>query len=399
MASYSQVIHIVIHIDFPLFKALKGFIHEFTCPTTTTIIIYIIKGLKMKLKFTKSIIENNLSITTNFIEKKDNSQITSHILLEADEYLTIKATDKEFGIILTDKSTQIIEKGKTTLNGKKFYEIIKALNDDFIEIEIVDNIATISQNHSIYKLPTYDANEFPIFPDINNNQKIAIEEISFIDALKKILPVIDSNNPKYELNGALFSIEEEQINLVSTDTKRLALFSLTQNNNIQKEIIVPRKAIAEIRKLFLNEFELYFDDINLIIKDKNKTFFTKLINGKFPDYKRIIPESYREIISINKSLFIKAIKQINVISTEIKLTFEKNRLEIESISDETFEAKTDIEIQSNLEYFKFAVNSKFILDFLNVIDDENFEICLNEENIPFTLKNKNFSTIIMPLTI
>jgi hypothetical protein len=96
-----------------LFKALKGFIHEFTCPTTTTIIIYIIKGLKMKLKFTKSIIENNLSITTNFIEKKDNSQITSHILLEADEYLTIKATDKEFGIILTDKSTQIIEKGKS----------------------------------------------------------------------------------------------------------------------------------------------------------------------------------------------------------------------------------------------------------------------------------------------
>ena len=79
----------------------------------------------MKLKFTKSIIENNLSITTNFIEKKDNSQITSHILLEADEYLTIKATDKEFGIILTDKSTQIIEKGKQLLTVKSFMKLLK----------------------------------------------------------------------------------------------------------------------------------------------------------------------------------------------------------------------------------------------------------------------------------
>jgi len=353
----------------------------------------------MKLKFTKSIIENNLSITSNFIEKKDNSQITSHILLEADEILTIKATDKEFGIILTDNSTEIIEKGKTTLNGKKFYEIIKALNDDFIEIEIVNNIATISQNHSVYKLSTFDANEFPKFPNIQNTQKIFVNDIFFTEALKKILPVIDINNPKYELNGALVSIEENSINLISTDTKRLALFSFDKNNTTQTEIIIPKKSIAEIRKLFLNDFELYFDNINLIVKGQNKTFFTKLINGKFPDYKRIIPDSYEEIITINKAKFLKAIKQINVISNEIKLIIKKNKMEMESISNETFEAKTDIEINSNLEDFQFAVNSKFILDFINVIDDETFEICLNEENIPFTLKNKNFSTIIMPLTI
>jgi len=126
----------------------------------------------MKLKFTKSIIENNLAIAINFIEKKDNSQITSHLLIIAEEYLSIKATDKEFGIELKDKSTEIIEKGKATINGKKFYEIIKALNDDFIYLEIENNTAIITQNSSIYKLPIFDANKFPELPVTQESKEI-----------------------------------------------------------------------------------------------------------------------------------------------------------------------------------------------------------------------------------
>jgi len=351
----------------------------------------------MKLKISKSIIENILTNAINFVEKKDNSQITSHILLEAEDKLIIKATDTEFGIEFNDETSEIIQKGKATINGKKFYEIIKALNDDFINIEIENNIATISQNHSVYKLPTFEANEFPEFPEIKNLQKINLNSLDFIEGLKKVFLVIDNNNPKYELNGALLDISDK-LNLVATDTKRLALYSI--NTNLEKEIqiIIPKKAISEIKKLFLDNFEIYFDEINLIIKSNNITFFTQLINGKFPDYKRIIPNVYNNIIKLNKNLFTKAIKQINIISNEIKITINQNKLLLESISDETFEAKTDIEIESNLENFTFAVNSRFLLDFLNVANEE-IELCLNEENIPFTLKDKSFQTIIMPLTI
>jgi len=148
----------------------------------------------MLIKFSKSIIENILSIMINFTEKRDNSQITSHILLEAKDKLIIKATDKEFGIEYIDDSTEIIEKGTTTINGKKFYEIIKALNDDYISLEINDNIAIISQNHSIYKLPIFNANKFPEFPNLENFEKLNLNSINFIDGLKKIFPVIDTNN-------------------------------------------------------------------------------------------------------------------------------------------------------------------------------------------------------------
>jgi DNA polymerase-3 subunit beta len=351
----------------------------------------------MQLKISKSIIENILNNVINFIEKKDNSQITSHILLEANDKLIIKATDREFGIEFEDNTSEIIQKGKITLNGRKFFDIIKALNDDFINIEIVDNIAIISQNHSIYKLPTFEAEQFPEFPEISSLEKIELNSFDFIEGLKKVFLVIDSNNPKYELNGALLDISND-FNIVATDTKRLALYGIKNKNPKDIQIIIPKKAISEIKKLFLDNFEIYFNEINLMIKSNNITFFTQLINGKFPDYKRIIPNEYKHIIKLNKQIFTKAVKQINVISNDIKITINNNQMFLESISDETFEAKTDIEIKSDLDNFVFAVNSKFVLDFLNVVDDE-IEICLNEENIPFTLRDKNFQTIIMPLSI
>jgi len=353
----------------------------------------------MYIKFSKSIIENILSIMINFTEKKDNSQITSHILLEAKDKLTIKATDKEFGIEYIDETTEILEKGITTINGKKFYEIIKALNDDYITLEIQNNIAYISQNHSVYKLPIFNANEFPEFPILESFKKFELNSLEFIDGLKKIYAVIDSNNPKYELNGALLDISNNNLNLVATDTKRLALYSISQKTSEDINIIIPKKAISEIKKLFFDNFEIYYNEINLMIKSNNITFFTQLINGKFPDYKRIIPSEYQYVINLNKNALTKAIKQIIIISPEIKITIDKNNMFFESISDETFEAKTDIQIESNIENFTFAVNSRFLLDYINSVDEDNIELCLNNPNIPFTLRNKNYQTIVMPLTI
>ena len=184
----------------------------------------------MKLELSKPIVENILNVVINFTEKRDNSAITSHILIEANEgEIKFKATDKEFGVIYKDKSSKIIEQGKVTINGKRFYEIIKALNEDSIKLYTEENKIIISQQHSIYKLPTFEAKEFPEFPKIEETEKIKVDEEKFIDGLKKVFPVIDTNNPKYELNGALLDIDENYLNLVATDTKRLALISINQN--------------------------------------------------------------------------------------------------------------------------------------------------------------------------
>ena len=353
----------------------------------------------MKIKIEKSIIENIVNNLIAFVEKKDNSLITSHIYIKADSNMIFKATDNETGIKIENNNSEIIQNGEITVNGKRFYDIIKVLKDDFIEIENIDNEIIIKQKNSIYKLPSFNSNEFPTFPNENEMPKIEINSLNFIDSLKKVLPVIDNNNPKYELNGALIDIKESQINIVSTDTRRLAITEIENNSKEELSIIIPKKAINEIKKLFFGDIEIFYDKINLILKSNNIKFFTKLINGKFPDYKRIIPSSLKYELKLKKQNFMSALRQITIISQEIKIIIKNNELQIEAISEENLNAKTKINIESTMDEFIFAVNSKYIYDFLNSIDSEEFILGLNEANIPFILKDNQFSTIVMPLSI
>jgi len=350
----------------------------------------------MHIKIQKPVFESIINQIVPFTEKKDNTQITSHVLIIADENLTLKATDKEIGIkIKTD--AEILEKGKITINAKKLNDIIRALQNKEIEIKKEDDKIIITQDTSIYKLATFNADEFPEFPDPNDLNKLEVDNNEFIDAIKKIFPVIDNNNPKYELNGALFDINEKT-NFVSTDTRRLAVYEVNANGK-ETKIIVPKRSISEIKRIFSEDMQIFYDDVYLILKNENILFFTKLINGKYPAYERIIPQSFKYELTLPKNEFLSHLKQINIISNEVKITITKEKIMFESISDDIMEAKTSFDINTNIEEFTFAVNSRYLMDFLNTINSENFELCLNEPNIPFELKDGNFITIVMPLNI
>ncbi len=350
----------------------------------------------MHIKIEKPVIESILNQIIPFTEKKDNTQITSHILINAHENLTLKATDKEIGITIKTNA-EILEPGTITINGRKFTDIIKTLQNKEIEIKTAEDQITITQENSIYKLTSFNANEFPTFPNIDNMNKLEIKIEELNKAIKRTYPVIDNNNPKYELNGALFDIKENT-NIVSTDTRRLALYN-TNANAKETKIIVPKRSIAEIKRIIREDMQIYFDEVYLILKNNETLFFTKLINGKFPAYERIIPQSLKHEITLPKNEFLSHLKQVSIISNEIKITLTNENITFESISDETIQAKTILKHQTPLEKFTFAVNSKYVLDFLNVIESDTFILGLNEPNIPFVLKDNNFITIVMPLNI
>ena len=351
----------------------------------------------MHIKIQKPILESIVNQIVPFTEKKDNSQITSHVLIIAEDNLTLKATDKEIGLKITTNA-DILEKGKITINAKKLSDIIKALKNKEIEIKKENDLIIITQENSIYKLSTFNADEFPEFPNPDDLNKLNIKNETFLEAIKEIFPVIDTNNPKYELNGALFDIKNENTNFVSTDTRRLALYKSDATGK-EIKIIVPKRSISEIKRIMQNDMEIFYDEIYLILKNENTLFFTKLINGKFPAYEKIIPNNFKHILKLPKNEFLSHLKQINIISNEIKITIQKDKIIFESFGNETMEAKTNFEIQTQIENFTFAVNSKYLIDFLNVINKDEFELCLNESNIPFELKCENFITIIMPLNI
>ncbi|MEN4053065.1 MULTISPECIES: DNA polymerase III subunit beta [Sulfurimonas] len=355
----------------------------------------------MKITIAKSVIENILIHAGPFLEKKDTSQITSHVYLNAsNSKLTVKATDYEIGFCVSTDNISTIEEGTVTANGKKFLDIVRILKDGDINLEVVKDTLHISQGSSNFKLPTFAYNEFPEFPSYEDKARISIESHTLIESLKKITPAIDTNNPKFELNGALIDIKTDLINFASTDTRRLAVVTVNNKSDKELSIIIPKKAIIEIQKLFFDNIELYYDETNLIIHSEQYTFFTKLINGKFPEYSRIIPKEIAHNLLLPKAIIIDALKQITTISTDVKISFLNDTITFESLSDDNIEAKTEVNYPTNFsETFSIAINSRYLLDFLNSINTSEFTIGLNEGNLPFILRDENFITVVMPIVI
>ncbi len=292
----------------------------------------------------------------------------------------------------------IESEGSFTANGKKLLDIVRILKDDEIILELLDNTLIIKQKHSKFKLPTFDPDSYPDFPTIEDKPQITLDSLSLIQNLKKISPAIDTNNPKFELNGALINIKNNSTDLVGTDTRRLAIATIESSNSEELSLIVPKKAILEIQKLFLDQIDIYFDETNLIISNENYFFYTRLINGKFPDYQRIVPSTVKHAIILPKKEMLDAIKMITTISQEIKMTLLSDTIIFNSLSADNVEAKTELELDTGLnEKFELSFNSKYILDFISQIDKNEFTIEFNEPSLPFIVKESNFITIIMPI--
>ena len=353
----------------------------------------------MKIKAQKQIIESILINLQPFLEKKDASQITSHILFNSqNNKCIVKATDGEIGLEIVTDNIIIEAEGSFTANGKKLLDIIRILKDDEIILELLNNTLIVKQKHSKFKLPTFDPETYPSFPSKEEKPQISLDSLSLIQNLKKISPAIDTNNPKFELNGALINIKNDSTDLVGTDTRRLAIAKIESSNEEELSLIVPKKAILEIQKLFLDQIDIFFDETNLIIGNDNYFFYTRLINGKFPDYQRIVPSSVKHSIALPKREMLDAIKMITTISQEIKMTLLSDTIIFNSLSADNVEAKTELEINTGLnEKFELSFNSKYILDFISQVDKNEFVIEFNEPSLPFIVKDDNFITIIMPI--
>ena len=353
----------------------------------------------MKIRIPKPLIESILINLQAFLEKKDASQITSHVYIEAmNNIVKIKATDGEIGLLVTSDNIIIDHEGTFTANGKKFLDIIRILKNDEIILETLENNLNIKQDKSKFKLPTFNPQNYPSFPLVENKAKITLDSISLIKSLKKISSAIDNNNPKFELNGALLDIKENETKLVGTDTRRLSITSLLTQNKNEFSLIIPKKAILEIQKLFMDKINIYYDDTNLIIQNENYYFFTRLINGNYPDYARIIPSENKINITLPKKEMSDAIKMITTISQEIKITFNPQSIFFNSLTADSVEAKTELQFHTGLnESFELNVNSRYLLDFIAQIEEDTFQVLLNEPTLPFVLKDKEFITVIMPI--
>lgn len=369
----------------------------------------------MKIEINKSIIESTISSIQPFIEKRDSTSITSCILIQVkDKELILKATDYEIGIIAKLNCDSVEGDDTLAINGKKLLDSLKALKDDKITLEKKDygdkgEKLEIKQGKSTIKLPSFIGDNFPTFPENYKSSKLNILSKNLIESLKKLLPVIEINNPRAEYRNALIDIKDYKFNFVATDTKRLEIISFT-NQSVEKfNFMFPKKAILEVQKLFSEDADIYFNDKNIVIENEKFTFWTKIPNGNFIDYDKVVPKDIKHRIHIDKDKIIEALRIINAIWFQAKLTFSKDKISFEVVyNDKDFNATAEIDLDKELnkefieslgdESFSITLNSKHILDFVAHINTQTFEFGINENiNSAHTLKSDNFLLTFMPI--
>lgn len=331
--------------------------------------------------------------------KKDLTSPSSHIYMEAtDGILMLRVNDFELGISASINDVTIEEEGIITFNAKKMSDILRRMKNK--EINFIANNAslTITQDKSKFELESFNIDEYPSFPTYTDLKEININCENFLSSLKKIMPAID-NGKKIEFNGAYLDLKDSLLNFVATDSRRLAIISEPIQTIETLDLIIPKRAIVELLRLFHSGFHLYNDGVTLFVKSDEYIFYTKLIKGNFPDYSRIIPPEFKYELPIPKNDIIEAIKTINAISSKARIKILDSEVVIEAISDDSSNAITAFDYASGIgnNIIEFGIEIRHLLDFLANIDKGEFTLCFNQPQTPIVFKSDNFITISMPL--
>ena len=371
----------------------------------------------MKFKIVRSNFFKTLSHLQGIVDKKNSLPILSNILIEAKgNKLTLSSTDMDISII-EQIDCNVIEDGSTTINSQILYDIVRKI-DDNSEIEIISNdgkLLTLRADGSRFSLACLPKEDFPIIDQNNSGITIKINSKIIFKLIDKTKFAISNEETRYFLNGLYFNITKEQnqsiVTLVGTDGHRLAKFSHSIKENIDhvSGVIIPKKTIYELSKLLSEKNQ----DV-LISISSNKIVFTigdiifisKLIDGSFPDYKRVIPENNSNILKINRETLLSAVDRVSTIANEkspvIKFKLLQNVLNLNTINNESSTASEDLKVNYNGDDIEIGFNSKYIMDIVNNLEDEDISINLKDNSSPIIAlenSNSNLVYVLMPMRV
>ena len=371
----------------------------------------------MKFKIQRTNFFKTLSHLQGIVDKKNSLPILSNILLEAkDNKLTLSSTDMDISII-ENISCDVLEDGATTINSQILYDIVRKI-DENSEIEIISNngkLLTLRSDGSRFSLACLPKEDFPIIEKDNSGIDIILNSKILFKLIDKTKFAISNEETRYFLNGLYFNVTNEDdkniVTLVGTDGHRLAKFSHEINENIEQVsgVIIPKKTIYELSKL-LSEFD---NDVNISISS-NKivfilgdiVFISKLIDGSFPDYKRVIPNDNKNILKINRDKLLSAVDRVSTIANEkspvIKFKLFQNILNLNTINTESSTASEDLNISYEGDEIEIGFNSKYIMDIVNNLEDNEISINLKDNTSPVIAQensNTNLVYVLMPMRV
>ena len=350
----------------------------------------------MNIQINKEILLPALTHVSGVVEKRQTLPILGNVYIKTDDnQLTLVGSDLETEIT-TEINNVVAVNGKTTVSARKLFDICRSLkNDAMISIAIEDNKMILTSDRSRFSLQTLPATEYPLLETSENDINFSIKQSDFASLLESTSYSMAQQDVRYFLNGLLIEVGNGSINIVSTDGHRLAKNEIShpELSNQIKQSIVPRKAIQEISKFLNIESEeliqIGINNSHISIKSEGYQFISKLIDGKYPEYQKVIPNNLDKKIVINKVLFSEMLSRTAILSNEkfrgISIKFISGSLIVTSRNPDHEEANDEISIDYQGEEVEIGFNVNYLLDAVR---------SCNSEDIIFEFKDSSSSGII-----
>lgn len=354
-----------------------------------------------------------LQLVIGIVERKHTLPILSNVLIEkGEDSIRFTATDMEIQITtIVDKTFKDNEISAVTVGGKKIQDILRVLPDqNHVSIEIKENKAIVKSNKSKFTLQTLPAQDFPKLSDqLENPTKVVLSQNKLKELLESVQYAMAHQDVRYYLNGVLIVIDNSRLKVVATDGHRLAYNEcVMEGENEKHETILPRKAVTELCKLLNNSedtVQLEFTPQQVKISFSDIVVVSKVIEGKFPDYERVIPK-YTNHLNMNRVLLQQALQRAAILSNEkfrgVRFVLTEKNLSIISSNSEQEEAQEEIETEYHGEAIDIGFNINYLLDGINNIDNETATLSFGDPNSSILItnpENKEFRYVVMPMRI
>ena len=367
----------------------------------------------MKFQIPREPILKALQQLVGVIERRQALPVLANILIKAEaKTVTLAATDLEVELIVS-LACQVDESGETTLPTRKCLDICKNLAENAtITISTRDDRAILQSGRSRFTLSTLPSNEFPLIDEISSQTRFNIPQSTMKAIFDATHFSMAQQDVRYYLNGLMMEMTDALLRCVATDGHRLAMKDTPIGIELDadsRQVIVPRKGIQELMRLLSESDEnvaVVVGGSHIRISMDNMIFTSKLIDGRFPDYQRVLPEGGRNVVLANKEQLRQTLMRVAILSNEkyrgIRMVLGKDKLQLMAHNPEQEEAEDELAVEYAGDEFEIGFNANYLLDAINAVKNDQVKIILSDSNSSCVIQDgadDSSNYVVMPMRL
>lgn len=365
----------------------------------------------MKFTADREALLSALQSVIGVIERRQTMPVLANVLLSgANGRLSLTATDMEVELVAVTQ-VELDQPGDITLPGRKFVDIVKALPEKATIVVSVDgDRASVRSHKSRFTLATLPASDFPTIDDIGERQRIKLQQGELKKLIDRTHFSMAQQDVRYYLNGLLFEIEGKTARAVATDGHRLAIsqIELAQGDSSNAQVIVPRKAVLELQRIASGQgdVDVAIGSNHIRIQFGDLRFTSKLIDGRFPDYSRVVPANPPRTVQAGREALRAALHRTAILSNEkfrgIRLALKPGALVLQAHNPEQEEAEEEIELVYTGEELEIGFNVNYLMDALAAVEASEVELGFTDSNSSCLLRapgSNDTKYVVMPMRL